>query len=356
MGDIQELIQQSAPVDVTKAYDDSTLKGKTVVMTGGAKGLGAHMVRRWASLGAHVVIGDVADKEGEQLVGELRRSYPESTFAYQRCDVTDWDSQVSLFDMAVRVSPSGAVDVVVPNAGIIQPDQASAFENPVPGPDGRLARPDTATLEVNIVGVVYTTHLALYHLPRNGTNTDKTPRDRCILLIGSVASLMPLAGQTHYAMSKHAVLGLFRTLRATASLRGVRVNMLAPYFVSQTHMMPPVREALFLSGNAGAASVADVIDAATRLVADEAVAGRALVIGPRMKPDGILGAEAEAEDMAVGDDEGDGQGRAVWECYAHDYDQVDPFVRRYLYLIHAVSSARGWLGVLGDIWRIFRRK
>ncbi|KAH7158004.1 hypothetical protein B0J13DRAFT_185977 [Dactylonectria estremocensis] len=347
MGDIQELIQQSAPVDVTKEYDTSTLKGKTVVITGGAKGLGAHMVRRWASLGAHIVIGDVADADGEQLVGELRRSYPEATFAYQRCDVTDWDSQVALFDTAVRVSPSKAVDVVVPNAGIIQPDQASAFENPEPGPDGRLKRPDTATLEVNIVGVVYTTHLALYHLPRNGSS-----KDRCILLIGSVASLMPLAGQTHYAMSKHAVLGLFRTLRATASLRGVRVNMLAPYFTSQTHMMPPVREALFLSGNAGAASVADVIDAATRLVADEAVAGRALVIGPRMKADGITG----AEDMAVGDDEGDGQGRAIWECYAHDYDQVDPFVRRYLYLIHAVSSARGWLGVLGDIWRIFRRK
>lgn len=347
MSAIQKMIRQSPPVDVTKPYDPSTVNDKTVVITGGAKGLGAHMVRRWASLGAHVVIGDLADAEGEELVASLRASYPTATFAYQHCDVTDWDSQVSLFETAVRVSPSGAIDIVVPNAGIIQPAQSKIFENPVLV-DGKLPKPSTATLDVNITGATFTTHLALYYLPLN-------PRpDRCLLLIGSVASIMPLPGQTHYAMSKHAVLGLFRSLRATSYLRGIRVNMVAPFYTAQTHMMPPVTEAIFLSGSAGAATVADVVDAATRLVADEAVAGRSLVIGPRMKTRGVDG--LEQEDMAVADGEGDGQGRGIWECYADDYEHVDSFVKRYLYLLNTVGNVRGWLGMLGDIWGIFRRK
>lgn len=346
MGDIRNIIRQSPPVDVTKPYNPSTLKDKTILITGGANGLGAHMVRHWASLGAHVVIGDVADKPGEELVASLRASYPSSTFAFEHCDVTDWDAQVSLFETAVRVSPSCAIDIVVPNAGIILPAQSSIFENPALV-DGKLPKPNTATLDVNITGVTYTTHLALYHLPRN-------PRpDRCILLIGSVASLLPLAGQCQYAMSKHAVLGLFRSIRATSFLKGIRVNMIAPFYTAQTHMMPPVAEAIFLAGSAGPAIVEDVVDAATRLVADEAVIGRSLVIGPRMTTRGVDGVEQD-ESMVVADDEGDGQGRGVWECHAADYDLVDSFVKRYVFLLNA--RAKGWLGMLGDIWGIFRRK
>ncbi|KAJ3508577.1 hypothetical protein NM208_g15802 [Fusarium decemcellulare] len=126
--DIKGLIRQSPPVDVSKPYDPSTLKGKTILITGGASGLGSHMVREWASHGAHLVIGDVADAAGEELVAELRATYPDSTFAFQHCDVTDWESQVGLFETAARVSPHGGIDVVVPNAGIILPGESMVFE------------------------------------------------------------------------------------------------------------------------------------------------------------------------------------------------------------------------------------
>ncbi|KAF4470364.1 short-chain alcohol dehydrogenase [Fusarium albosuccineum] len=349
--DIKGLIRQSPPVDVSKPYDPSTLKGKTILITGGASGLGSHMVREWASHGAHLVIGDVADAAGEELVAELRATYPDSTFAFQHCDVTDWESQVSLFETAAHVSPHGGIDVVVPNAGIILPGESMVFEAPVLV-DGRIPKPNTATLEVNITGATYTTHLALYYLPRN----EPASRDRCLLLIGSLASLCPFPTQCQYTMSKHAILGLFRTLRATAFRQGVRVNMITPYYTSRSNMLKPAVELMFLSGTAGGAEIEDVINAATRLVADEAIAGRALCVGPKLKSTVAPIVEEEDPLMAVQEHEGDGRGRAVWECYGEDYDNADAFVKRFVILLNAAERVKGWFGIVSDVWKLLRRK
>uniref|UniRef100_A0A0B7K0D6 Uncharacterized protein n=1 Tax=Bionectria ochroleuca TaxID=29856 RepID=A0A0B7K0D6_BIOOC len=117
MHDVQSIISQSPPVDVTKPYDADNLKGKVIVITGGANGLGAHMVRKWASHGAHIFIGDIDDAAGEALVAQLRAEHEGQTFHYLRCNVVEWEDQVGLFDAAVRLSPTGAMDIVVPNAG-----------------------------------------------------------------------------------------------------------------------------------------------------------------------------------------------------------------------------------------------
>lgn len=347
MGDVRRTIKQSPPVDVSKPYDPSTLNDKTIVITGGANGLGSHMVRHWAKHGAHVVIGDVADQAGEELVAELRAAYPKGIFAFQHCDVTDWDSQVSLFETATKVSPHNAIDVVVPNAGIILPKESMKFENPMLI-NGKLRQPNTATFDVNIKGITYTTHLALYHLPLNERS------DRCILLIGSLSSLVPFPGQAQYTMTKHAVLGLFRTLRATAFVKDIRVNMIAPYYTGGTNMLTPLNEALFLSGSAGPGRIVDVVDAATRLVSDQAIAGRALVVGPRVKSKGIKGAEDDSN-LFIGDDEGEGEGRGIWECYADDLAEADTFVWRYIWLLNAVARARGTFAWIGDVFAIWKR-
>ncbi|KAL6879358.1 NAD(P)-binding protein [Trichoderma novae-zelandiae] len=345
MGDVRQTIKQSLPVDVGKPYDPSTLKDKTILITGGANGLGAHMVRHWAAHGANVVIGDVADTAGEELVASLRTSYPKAVFEFRHCDVTDWESQVGLFEAAVTASPHGAIDIVVPNAGIILPGEATKFENPELV-NGKLLEPNTTILSVNVKGVIFTSHLALYHLPRNKRS------DRCLLFVGSVASLIPLPGQSHYTTSKHAVLGLFRSLRGTAFMKGIRVNMVAPYYTAQTKMLPPVAEALLLSGSAGPGSIHDVIDAATRLIADESVVGRALVIGPRLK---VHDNTAIDEQSGLMTEEDDGQSQAIWECYAHDYDQVETFVKRYLWLLNATARARGMFAWIRDVIAIWKR-
>lgn len=343
--DLRPIIRQSPPIDVSRPYDASTLRDKTIVVTGGANGLGASMVRGWAPHGAHIFIGDVDDAAGEALVAALRTAHPASTFHYQRCDVTSWDDQVALFDAAARLSPRGAIDVVVPNAGVVVPGESMRFESPRLV-DGKLPRPDVRTLDVNVTGAAYTTHLALHHLALN-------PRpDRCLLLVGSVASVVPLPGQAQYTMSKHAVAGLFRALRATAFATpggGIRVNMLAPYYVGGSRMLPGLAEAVFLSGSAGPALVPDVVDAATRLVADEGIAGRALMVGPRLK-------HAPEGEVPVAAHEGGGEGRAAWECYAADYDEVEMFTWRYVRLLNLAASVRGSLAWIGDLWNIMMRR
>ncbi|TDZ21377.1 5'-hydroxyaverantin dehydrogenase [Colletotrichum orbiculare MAFF 240422] len=334
----------SEPVDTTKPYDPSALAGKTVLLTGGALGLGAAFAREWASHGANLVIGDINTSEGESLVAALRTNHPNGSHHFVTCDVTSWGSQVAFFKEAARLSPDGKIDVVVANAGINLSGANHSFDNPSRSkedPDAP-AEPSTKTIAVNITGLTYTTHLGMFWLPRNGQRDDtRAVRDRCILLIGSIAGIVHLPGQSPYCMSKHAVTGLFRAMRATAYLtHRVRFNMLCPYFINQSNIFPGAAEAVFLGGSAGGATFGDVVDAATRLVADEGVIGRALLVGPKISD----------EERGVHDK------IAAWDVYAEDYKDCEAFVWRWVRIMNTVEAARGWFGWVRDCFGIaFRR-
>ena len=366
---VVDTIRQSAPVDTTLPYDITSLAGKVILITGGASGFGASFARHWASHGAHIIIGDINDAAGEELAAELR-TLPGSSghHHFQHCDVTKWEDQLALFQAAVRSSPTGGIDAVVANAGVIEKETAASgggFENPS-GLDmdenPRPAPPPLQCVAVNLTGVMYTAHLALYWLPKNqepkqtASSQDSPstqppqPRDRHLLLIGSVAGLMPITGQPEYTVSKHGVTGLFRSLRGTVFQHGIRVNMICPYFV-ETPLIPT--PGMLMLAGAALGSVGDVVDAATRLVADEAIRGRALVVGPKMRV-----VDEEDGGWKVVEREGGARTQPVWECYAHDYEQVEEFVLRYIRLLNAVSAIRGWVGTLKDVVNalFFRRK
>ena len=95
-----ETIHQSPPVDVNKPYDASTLRGRTILVTGGSSGFGAAFARHWAAHGANLIIGDINDRLGESLVAELRTiTGPGSPGGggggggqhhFVHVDVTDW--------------------------------------------------------------------------------------------------------------------------------------------------------------------------------------------------------------------------------------------------------------------------
>jgi hypothetical protein len=108
---------------------------------------------------------------------------------------------------------------------------------------------------------------------------------------------------------------------------------------------------MFLAG-AGVAQVSDVVDAGTRLMADEGIVGRALGV---TAPVDVVG---EGEEVTVvGEGEG-GRREAVWEVFAHDHEHVEVFVWRYVRLMNALLKIRGWVGFLGDIVRYawYRRR
>lgn len=343
---VMDMIRQSPPVDVKAPYSTASLAGKTILITGAASGFGAAFARHWATKGSHIIAGDVNDAAGEALVAELR-SLPGSSghHHYQHCDVTNWQDQVSLFKAGVRASPTGRIDAVVAGAGIIDmgdPATGRTFDHPVGLDAENPPPPRLAVLNVNLTGVMYTTHLALYWLRRNGDRNDGSPRDRHLLLISSIAGVSPLPSQTEYTVSKHGVLGLFRVLRSTAWQQGVRVNVLCPYFV-QTSLIPWQGQMLLAGGALG--TVDDVVDAATRLQADEAIAGRGLVIGPE-GPVETEGPNGKTETRT----------QSIWEIYAHDYRRVELYVWRYIAMINAATRVRGWIGTLKDFFSIYRQE
>jgi NAD(P)-dependent dehydrogenase (short-subunit alcohol dehydrogenase family) len=383
---ISSSARQSPPLDLSSPLkiDPAFIRGKTIVITGGASGFGAGFFKQWASHGANVIIGDINASAGEQLVAEVRRetnNNNNNNHHFIHLDVTSWKSQVDFFREAVRLSPHRGIDVVVANAGINDSKDAAAFEKPLvdyendPDPPP----PRFRTLDVNLTGVLYTTHLALFYLERNpgskpcSSTSPPYERDRHLILLGSIAGLYPLVTQTPYSVSKHGVLGLFRCMRITAPImHGVRVNMLCPYFIDTPILEVGVR--VMLAGGAMGLTE-DVVQAATVFVSRPDIIGRAVVVGPKVKvrvpidQDGLsslAGADGvpQIEDLlemidpaknARTEENGVIQERAIWEVYADDFEQVDLFTHRIVNVLNSVAAVKGWYGYAADIVAALRR-
>jgi NAD(P)-dependent dehydrogenase (short-subunit alcohol dehydrogenase family) len=239
------------------------------------------------------------------------------------CNVTDYQSQCALFTRALELSPTKSLHTVIANAGVgevgdfIQPSTSLECDPP---------EPDLTTLDVNVKGVIYTSKLALHHFRRNAAAASST--DSHLLLVGSMASFSPSPGVVAlYTASKHAVLGLFRTLRLHPGnhAKHVRVNIICPYFVD-TPIIPTMGR-IMLSGVELARSE-DVVEAAARLVCDRRAKGRALVIAPR------------------------GAG-GVQEMDVQTMQEVEAFARRVTNALNAQGYVETALRCVGDLWRIF---
>jgi NAD(P)-dependent dehydrogenase (short-subunit alcohol dehydrogenase family) len=337
-------IKQSPPIDLSKPYSAAWLKDKHIIVTGGANpdGFGSGFVRKWAAAGASLVVADINVKVGDKTVREIRRETGNERVHFVYCDVRDWQSQVDLFKEAVKLSPHGGIDCVVANAGVagIEPLQMPGNLDAAEPPE-----PNLKVIEVNLIGVLYTTYLANFWLPKNpgskpcspDTDPSANSRDRHILLIGSVASLGPIISQPLYGAAKHGVLGLFRTLRGSSFVDGIRVNIICPYFIETPFVPSPGR--LLLAGG-GTGQVEDVVDAATRLTADSSILGRGLTVGPKVK------VKQDGDGEWIVSEEG--EERAVWEIYADDYEDTELFTHRLIKILNVLAMAKGWYGWFSD--------
>ncbi|KDE04068.1 hypothetical protein MVLG_05439 [Microbotryum lychnidis-dioicae p1A1 Lamole] len=211
------------------------LKGKTVVITGAGSGFGRAFAEKAAGYGAHVVISDLNIKAVQetghriQTNGGLVKVYPKP------CNTASWDSQIEMFDFAIK--HHGVIDVVVANAGVGECGELmhDEFDS-----KGKLKEPVLTTIEVNLLGAMYTARIGFYHLARNLKNKSKA-----LVFLGSMASQNGLPKGPMYGMAKHGILGFFRSIYYDCEAANIRSNIICPWFIDTSIIAPLNRAGLF---------------------------------------------------------------------------------------------------------------
>lgn len=184
---------------------DYGLRGKTVLITGAAGGIGSALARAFAAQGARLMLLDRPDTALPALSAEL-----DATAA--ACDLGD-AAQVARIATQVR-ERWGQLDVLVNNAGTEYP---TPLADEAPDAMARWS----SLLDNNVTSMVRLTQALLPLLPRGASVINQS----------SIWGRIGVAGFSAYAASKHAVVGLTRSLALELGPRGIRVNAVCPGWV-----------------------------------------------------------------------------------------------------------------------------
>lgn len=128
---------------------------KSVVVTGGASGIGLAMTRHFASQGYNVTVLDVNDKAGPGIIAEVAAGHPQAGLTFKKCDVSSWEDQAAAFEQIYK--EHGRIDIVMANAGISEQGKSSMVKDEGDVP----VKPATKSIEVNFLGVIYCTLFGL---------------------------------------------------------------------------------------------------------------------------------------------------------------------------------------------------
>lgn len=179
----------------------ASLEGKTALVTGGSRGIGAAVARELARAGATVVVGyRSGGEEAESIASEIGGRAVQA-------DVSNVDDAKRL------VEEAGDLDVLVNNAGITR--------------DGVLARMTDddwrSVLETNLSSVFYTCRAVSRGMMKR--------RGGSIVNLSSIVGLHGNWGQSNYAASKGGIVSFTKSLAQELGSRGVRANVVAPGYI-----------------------------------------------------------------------------------------------------------------------------
>jgi NAD(P)-dependent dehydrogenase (short-subunit alcohol dehydrogenase family) len=183
-----------------------SLTGIRAIVTGGASGMGAGIVRAFAAHGAQVISLDIQEDAGAEIAGKATRAGP-GQVRFVPADVADKASVDAAF--APAVAALGGLDILVHAAGIAP--GAPAADIAVEDWDNVLA--------VNARGTFLTNQAAFRYLREDGGR---------IVNFASAAGVIGLRNKAHYAASKGAVVAWTRTVAKEWGEHGITVNMIAP--------------------------------------------------------------------------------------------------------------------------------
>ncbi|TYS65637.1 3-oxoacyl-ACP reductase FabG [Sutcliffiella horikoshii] len=199
------------------------LEGKVAIITGAANGLGLEAARVFLKEGAKVALVDYDAALGEQRTAELQA---EGDAAFYQVDVSN---QAKVVEMVSMVKERfGKINILINNAGITKDNMLLKMS----GEDFQ------KVMDVNVNGVFNCTQAVVPHMLENGKGK--------IINTSSVSGVYGNVGQTNYAASKAAVVGMTKSWAKEFGRKNINVNAVAPGFVD-TNMVATVPEKVIQS-------------------------------------------------------------------------------------------------------------
>ena len=185
------------------------LDGRVAILTGGAKGIGAHYARALAAEGARLMIADIAD--GEELAEALAREHGANSVASAIADVSDEGAVKAL--VAKTMDRFGKIDVLVNNAALFAPLQ-----------EAKCTEIDASlwdrVMAINLRGPFLMVKHVAPQMMAQGYGK--------IINIGSGSIFHGIPWMLHYVTSKGGILAMTRVLALELGEHGIRVNTLSP--------------------------------------------------------------------------------------------------------------------------------
>ena len=194
------------------------VQNKTVLITGASRGIGEAAAREFAQLGANVMLAARSETSIRAIAEDINANGGKAASVV--CDVSDRIQVSTMVD--VCAATFGSLDVLVNNAGIIDPIENINGSNPDAW---------TKLIDINVKGVYYGIREALPHMKQGGT----------IITIGSGAATSALEGWSHYCTSKAAVHHLNKCLDHEERANGIRALVLSPGTVA-TNMQEAIKD------------------------------------------------------------------------------------------------------------------
>lgn len=182
---------------------DRPLLGKTALVTGASRGVGASCARALAGAGASIVM--IA--RSTQAMNALARELPGSGHRVYACDLSEPDT---LAPVLREVAEKGTPDVIVSNAGtfVVAPMEETPFDD------------IKDSIRVNLASPYVIVRAFLGAMKKRGSGD--------VVTIGSIADHVAYAGNTLYAATKFGARGMHEALREETRGSGVRVTLVSP--------------------------------------------------------------------------------------------------------------------------------
>ena len=261
------------------------LKGKTALITGAARGIGAQIARRFSEEGANVIINDLSLDAAQLMADQIGGSA-------LACDVSDPQAVDAMFEQVGRQFEN--LDILVNNAGISGlEDDSAAHERLLETYSENSDEPELPILSVtneawlkvlavHLNGTFFCSRAALRIMMRD---SNRVAGNTNIINMGSIMGTAGGAGAIAYCSAKAGILGLTRSLARELAPHKIRVNALAPGhiytdMISSLEDMHPALVAQTPLGHLGETD--DIAWAAVYLASNEAK----FVTGQTLSPNG----------------------------------------------------------------------